>query len=150
MSSERKICTFFIDKFFFGIDIYHIQEVIRYQEMTAVPLSHETISGLINMRGQIVTAINMRKRLGFPSPPEDHKPTNIIVRTEDGGVSLLVDGIGDVIDIANERFETPADNLHGAIKDTLKEVCQHGNQLLLILDINQVLNINQGELAAIN
>jgi purine-binding chemotaxis protein CheW len=142
VSDERKICTFYIDDFFFGIDINHIQEVIRYQEMTEVPLSPEIISGLINMRGQIVTSINMRKRLGFAPLVGDQKPINIIVRTADEAFSLLVDAIGDVIDIPIDLFEPPPESLKGLIKEALQEVCQEKDKLLLILDINQVINLS--------
>ena len=107
MSDERKICTFYVAGYFFGIDVFKIQEVIRYQEMTYVPLADERISGLINLRGQIVTAINMRERLEFPLLQDNEKPTNVIVRTEDGAISLLVDDIGDVIDITIDTFESP-------------------------------------------
>ena len=141
MTDDRKICTFYVDGYFFGIDVHDIQEVIRYQEMNAVPLADARISGLINMRGQIVTAIDMRKRFDFPVMPEGEKPNNIIVRTEDGAVSLLVDSIGDVINIACEQFETPPVNLKGEIRSMLREVCKFDAQLLLILDIEQVLNI---------
>lgn len=139
---ERKICTFYLDNYFFGLDVSQIQEVIRYHEITAVPLADETISGLINLRGQIVTAIDMRKRLDFPMLQEGQKPTNIIVRTDDGAVSLWVDDIGDVIDLAGDTFELPPENLEGEIRNVLKEVCKYENKLLLILDIGQVLTLN--------
>ncbi|MDR3501479.1 MAG: chemotaxis protein CheW [Legionella sp.] len=139
---ERKICTFYLDNYFFGLDVSQIQEVIRYHEITAVPLADETISGLINLRGQIVTAIDMRKRLDFPMLQEEQKPTNIIVRTDDGAVSLWVDDIGDVIDLAGDTFEPPPENLEGEIRNVLKEVCKYENKLLLILDIGQVLTLN--------
>jgi purine-binding chemotaxis protein CheW len=139
---ERKICTFYLDNYFFGLDVSQIQEVIRYHEITAVPLADETISGLINLRGQIVTAIDMRKRLDFPMLQGEQKPTNIIVRTDDGAVSLWVDDIGDVIDLAGDTFEPPPENLGGEIRNVLKEVCKYENKLLLILDIGQVLTLN--------
>ncbi|MFJ1269295.1 chemotaxis protein CheW [Legionella lytica] len=139
---ERKICTFYLDNYFFGLDVSQIQEVIRYHEITAVPLADETISGLINLRGQIVTAIDMRKRLDFPMLQEGQNSTNIIVRTDDGAVSLWVDDIGDVIDLAGDTFEPPPENLEGEIRNVLKEVCKYENKLLLILDIGQVLTLN--------
>ncbi|MFC3909602.1 chemotaxis protein CheW [Legionella dresdenensis] len=139
MTAERKICTFYVHNFFFGIDVFKIQEVIRFQEMTHVPLASDVISGLINMRGQIVTAIDMRKRLDFP--PAEEKPTNIIVRTDDSLISLLVDGIGDVIDIPEDKFESPPENVKSSFQQFLKEVCQLDKQLLLILDIEQLLKI---------
>lgn len=142
MSDERKICTFYIENHFFGIDVDQVQEVIRYHEMTIVPLADKTISGLINLRGQIVTTIDMRKRLDFPIMMENQKPTNIIVRTDDGAVSLLVDDIGDVIDIFANNFELPPENLEGEIRQVLKEVCKYENKLLLILDIAKILTLN--------
>ena len=142
MSDERKICTFYIENHFFGIDVDQVQEVIRYHEMTIVPLADKTISGLINLRGQIVTTIDMRKRLDFPIMMENQKPTNIIVRTDDGAVSLLVDDIGDVIDIFANNFELPPENLEGEIRQVLKEVCKNENKLLLILDIAKILTLN--------
>lgn len=142
MTTERKICTFYLDNYFFGIDISQIQEVIRYHDLTVVPLADPTISGLINLRGQIVTAINMRKRLDFPVMNEEQKPTNIIVRSEDGAVSLWVDDIGDVIELSADTFEPPPENLQGEIGTVLKEVCKFENKLLLILDIGQVLTLN--------
>lgn len=139
MNNERKICTFYVDSFFFGIDVSKIQEVIRYQEMTHVPLTNRTISGLINMRGQIVTAIDMRERLHFESLAKDQKPVNIIVNLDDGPVSMLVDSIGDVIDIPLDMFEIPPESVRGNFKKVLKEVCQLEDQLLLILDIETLL-----------
>lgn len=140
MSEKSKICTFYIDEHLFGVDVYKIQEVLRYQEMTDVPLAGDAISGLINLRGQIVTAINMRNRLELPQASHI-QPANIIIRSDDGAVSLLVDEIGDVIDIRNDRFEKPPENLSGAICTMLEKVCSHEDRLLLFLDLNQVINM---------
>ncbi len=146
MSDTSKICTFYVHGYFFGIEVFKIQEVIRYQEMTHVPLTDVTICGLINLRGQIVTAVDMRKRLGFPMMNADEKPTNVIVRTEDGAVSLLVDDIGDVIDISRDTFDVPPENIKGGIRTMLLEVCKLEDTLLLILDIEQVLSMDQDDL----
>lgn len=143
MSDTSKICTFYVHNYFFGIEVFKIQEVIRYQEMTHVPLTDSIICGLINLRGQIVTAVDMRKRLGFPELEKEVKPTNVIVRTEDGAASLLVDDIGDVIDISRDTFDAPPENLKGGIRTMLQEVCKLEDKLLLILDIDQVLSIGQ-------
>lgn len=141
MSEKSKICTFYIDEHFFGVDVYKVQEVLRYQEMTAVPLAHDAISGLINLRGQIVTAINMRKRLDLPLT-ESIRPSNIIIRSEEGAISLLVDEIGDVIDIGNDLFEKPPENLTGGICKLLDKVCSYEDRYLLLLDLNQVINVD--------
>ena len=77
-----------------------MQEVIRHQAMTRVPLAPKLIGGLINLRGQIVTAIDLRLRLGLPERRPGQLPMNVVVRSEDGAVSLLVDEIGDVLEVS--------------------------------------------------
>src|SRR5206468_4583870 len=97
----------YLDGLFFGVDVLTVQEVICYQEMTRVPLASKVVSGLINLRGQIVTAIDLRRRLELRERPADRLPMNVVVRTDDGAVSLLVDEIGDVLEVDEESFERP-------------------------------------------
>src|SRR5512140_1569802 len=106
-----KFSTFFIADLFFGVDVLHVQEVLRFQPMTPVPQAPDVIEGLINLRGQIVTAIDMRRRLQMPRLAGDRTPMNIVVKTPDGAVSLLVDEIGDVLDMDSANYERPPDNL---------------------------------------
>jgi purine-binding chemotaxis protein CheW len=141
MSQEHKFCTFFVDQYFFGVDISQVQEVIRYQEMTGVPLSNSVIRGLINLRGQIVTAVDLRRRLGFLPLAEGCFPMNVVIRTEDGALSLLVDEISDVLDVSEELFENPPENLSGETRAMIRHVCKLKDGLLLILDIEQLLNL---------
>ncbi|MFL6156645.1 MAG: chemotaxis protein CheW, partial [Marmoricola sp.] len=97
MSQGSQYCTFWVDGLFFGVSVTVVQEVLRYQPLTAVPSAPEAIQGLINLRGQIVTAVDLRCRLGLPQRPDDALPMNVIVRSRGEVVSLLVDDIGDVI-----------------------------------------------------
>src|SRR5262245_62831776 len=99
MAGERQYCTFLVAGHYFGLDVMKVQEVIRHQQMTRVPLADSVVRGLINLRGQIVTAIDLRRRLEYPDRPTDQLPVNVIVRTDEGAVSLLVDEIGDVLDV---------------------------------------------------
>ena len=93
MSVEQQFCTFCVDGLFFGVEVLKVQEVIRYQAMTPVPLAPAVVNGLINLRGQIVTAIDLRRALGLSDRPAGSLPMNVVVRTDDGVVSLLVDGL---------------------------------------------------------
>jgi purine-binding chemotaxis protein CheW len=86
MSVRQQLCTFFLDDLYFGVEVQKVQEVIRYQEMTRVPLAQPVVRGLINLRGQIVTAIDMRRRLGLPALSADRLPMNVVIRTDDGPV----------------------------------------------------------------
>src|SRR5437899_9493629 len=97
--TSRQFATFFLADLFFGVNVLRVQEVLRFQQMTRVPQAPEVIEGLINLRGQIVTAIDMRRRLGLPSRAGDKMPMNMVVRTGGSVISLLVDEIGDVLDM---------------------------------------------------
>lgn len=140
MAEAQQFCTFFLEGLFFGIEVEKVQEVIRYQEMTHVPLAPSVVGGLINLRGQIVTAVDMRRRLGLSERPEDQLPMNVVVRTEDGAVSLLVDEIGDVLETEEESFERPPETVQGVARELIRGVYKLKGQLLLILDTDKALN----------
>jgi purine-binding chemotaxis protein CheW len=95
--THRQFCTFYLGQHYFGIDVLKVQEIIRYQTMTRVPLAPPVVRGLINLHGQIVTAMDLRRRLELPDRPADAQPVNVVVHTDDGAVSFLVDEIGDVL-----------------------------------------------------
>src|SRR5512147_1217078 len=113
MAKTRQVATFLLDGLFFGVDVRRVQEVIRYQPMTRVPLAPDVVSGVINLRGQIVTAIDARRRLGLRERPAGTLPMNVVLRTDDGAVSLLVDEIGDVLEVTEECVEPPLETLRG-------------------------------------
>ena len=140
MAEAQQFCTFFLEGLFFGIEVEKVQEVIRYQEMTRVPLAPSVVGGLINLRGQIVTAVDMRRRLGLSERPEDQLPMNVVVRTDDGAVSLLVDEIGDVLETEEESFERPPETVQGVARELIRGVYKLKGQLLLILDTDKALN----------
>lgn len=139
MCEYKQFCTFYLGDMFLGVEVREVQEVIRPQKMTPVPLASEVIRGLINLRGQIVTAIDLRKRLGITTPPPHSHQMNVIVKTDDGIASLLVDEIGDVIEVKAEDFEAPPETLSGTARDLLLAVVKLKNQLLLTLDTRKTV-----------
>ncbi len=139
LDHKRQFCTFHLHGLYFGIEVVQIQEVIRFQEMTRVPLAPDTVRGLINLRGQIVMAIDVRRRFDLPPLPEGQLPTNIVVRTEDGPVSLLVDEIGDVVEVDDDTFERPPGNLQGFAREVTRGVYKLRDRLLLALDTARLL-----------
>ena len=138
MAATRQLCTFLIDDMLFGVDVMNVQEVIRYQQMTAVPLASATVRGLINLCGQIVTAIDMRARLGLPARGNDELPMNVVATTADGVVSLLVDEIGDVLEVEERTFERAPETLSGIFRDLVPGVYKLEGRLLLLLDAERV------------
>jgi purine-binding chemotaxis protein CheW len=140
VASAQQFCTFFIDKNFFAVPVQRVQEVIRYQEMTQVPLVPAVIRGLINLRGQIVVAIDLRRRLGYPDRPAGQRPMNVVVRTDEETVSFLVDEIGDVIEVEEDCAEQPPETLRPEMRELLQSVYKLKDQLLLVLNTERTVN----------
>lgn len=138
---HHQFCTFYLDGLFFGVEVHKVQEVIRYQEMTRVPLASTVVRGLINLRGQIVTAIDLRRRLQLNDRTAEELPMNVVIRTDDGPVSLLVDEIGDVLEVDAEDFERPPETLHGVARDLIRSACKLKDRLLLTLDTERAIQV---------
>jgi len=142
VAEEHQYCTFYLDGHYFGLDVLKVQEIIRYQEMTRVPLAPPEVRGLINLRGQIVTAIDLRRRLDLKERPADHQPLNVVVRTDDGAVSLLVDEIGDVLEVSEKLFEGPPETLQGTARELIRGAYKLPDRLLLILDPERTVSLS--------
>src|SRR5438128_1248711 len=97
MASPRLYCTFTLDGLYCGLEAPYVQEILEQQTIVPVPLAPPMVSGLINLRGQIVTALDLRRRMGMPDRAAGVVPAVIVVRTHDGALSLLVDEDGDVL-----------------------------------------------------
>lgn len=146
MSAQpQQFCTFFLDGHYFGVPVQQVQEVLRYQEMTEVPLVSRVVRGLINLRGQIITAVDLRRQLGMSDRSEKQKPMNVIMRTDEGAFSLLVDEIGDVIEVERDQFEQPPESLQGMAKGMLQGVYKLPSRLLLILDTDKAARGSEAE-----
>ena len=142
-AGPKQLCTFLVDGLNLGIDVTRVQEVIRHQDMTPVPLAPGVVGGLINLRGQIVTALDLRRRLGAPARGEGELPMNVVIRHEEGVVSFLVDEIGDVLDVDDATFEPPPETLGAASKALVKGVYKLEEQLLLLLDTERAMRVNE-------
>jgi purine-binding chemotaxis protein CheW len=143
-TGPRQLCTFFVDGLQFGIDVRRVQEVIRDQPMTPVPLAPPMVQGLINLRGQIVTAIELRHRLGVAPRPAGELPINVVARHDDGVVSLLVDEIGDVVDVDENSYEPPPETLSAESKSLITGVYKLEQQLLLLLNTELAVRLSLG------
>jgi purine-binding chemotaxis protein CheW len=93
------------------------------------------------LRGQIVTALDLRRRLELPDRAADTKPMNVVVRSGDAAVSLLVDEIGDVVEIADDIFEQPPATLTGVARELVRGVYKMKDRLLLILDTEKTVTV---------
>jgi purine-binding chemotaxis protein CheW len=136
-----QFCTFFLNQIYFGIDVMQVQEVIRYQETTPIPLAANDIKGLINLRGQIITVIELKRRLSMNNEATTDEQTsfNIILENDSQPVSLLVDKMGDVIEVDHRDIEPTPSTLKGKISQMLQGAYKFQNEFLLILDIEKIL-----------
>ncbi len=138
MSEARQFCTFYLDKLLFGVESQRIQEVMREVELTSVPLAPAGVRGLMNLRGQIVAALDLRCRLDLPPRSDERASMCVVVRTPEGALSLLVDDIGDVVEVREETFERPPETLRGAVCEVILGVHKLDQQLLHVLDTDKV------------
>ncbi|WP_392534441.1 chemotaxis protein CheW [Nostoc sp. C117] len=148
--AEQQICTFFLKGVYFGINVLHVKEVIRPQPITRIPLAPPDICGLINLRGQIITVIDLQRRLEMSEPQtqsniklvDEAQGFNIIVNFEDEIVSLLVDNVGDVLEFSQNMFQPPPTTLKGKIRWMLVGAYPLPDGFLLVLDAEKILDVN--------
>ena len=107
--------------------------------MTRVPLASGMVRGLINLRGQIVTAIDVRARFGLPRLSDAREPMNVVLCAGDGVVSLLVDEIGDVLEVHDADLERPPETLPAVFRDVVIGVYKLEQRLLLMLDVDRIV-----------
>jgi len=141
MSLAKQYCTFRLESYLFGIDVLHVQEIIRQVRTTRVPLAPPVVIGLINLRGQLVTALDLRRRLELPPRADGASTTNVVVTINDVAVALLVDEIGDVVDVSEENFEATPETITGPTRDLISGVYKLKDRLMLILDTALVIDV---------
>jgi purine-binding chemotaxis protein CheW len=138
---SEQYSTFQVGDLFFGVEVVKVQEVLRYQEMTRVPLAPGVVQGLINLRGQIVTALDMRSRLGLAQRPAEMTPMNLVLRSDEGAVSLLVDEIGDVLEVETDCYERVPETIPPEQRELIAGVCKLEGRLLLVLDTEKAMQL---------
>ena len=134
-----QLSTFHIGKYLFGVDVALVQEIVRLQTITPVPLSSPEIAGLINLRGEVLTAVDVRTRLGLGPADPEREPVNVVVRVDEEPVSLLVDEIGGVLEVSQVPFESTPATVDASVRDLLVGAYTLPDRLLLSLDARKVL-----------
>lgn len=135
--------SFMTDGQLLGIPVTSVQEVLNPQTITPVPLAAEEISGLLNLRGQIVTAVNLRRRLGLPELEADREAMNVVVRHQGESYSLLVDEVQDVINVAGTQLLAPPTTLDAHWKSVTTGVFRLEHSLFVILSVGALLTLKQ-------
>ena len=138
-SEDLEFATFYVGSALCGINILNIQEINKHFEITKVPQASDYVEGILNLRGRIVTIINLGRKLGLDSVNKNKDNRNIIVNSEDEHIGLLVDGISDVVTAKKEGIEPAPSNIGGVKGKFFQGVLKTEKQLIGILDIDEVL-----------
>ena len=136
---STRMVTFTLDGRLYGVDVDAVQEVLRGQTRTRIPLAPGTLAGLINLRGQVLSAIDLRVQLELPARESETEPMLVVIRVAGEPVALLVDTIGSVVDVDADQFEPPPDTLSGSSRELLLGAYKLEDQLLLALDVDRAV-----------
>jgi purine-binding chemotaxis protein CheW len=146
---SQQYCTFHVGDLFLGIEVERVQEVLRDCDITPVPTAPGEIRGLINLRGQIVTAVDLRTRFGIDQRFEA-APTVLVLESATELLSLVVDRAGDVVEVDDAIFEEPPDTLTGESRRLIKGTFKLEGTLLLVLDVEHAVAVgttNTGDIS---
>ena len=137
--SVVELVTFFVGDALCGMDILKVQEINKLIEMTRVPQAPEYVLGILNLRGDIVTIIDLGKKLGLKSTELSNKTRNIIVNSNEEHIGLMVEQISDVFQAEWEKVEAPPANLGDVQGKYFTGVFKTEDRLIGILDVEKVL-----------
>lgn len=141
---HQEFVTMRLGKQLFGISVMAVQDVLRKQNIAKVPLAPEVVAGSLNLRGRIVTAIDMRVRLCMDSFEDYAKAMHIVVPYRDELFSLVVDAVGEVMSLPMKDFEKAPSNLDPRWKEMTAGVFKLESQLLVILDVGCIMSYAKG------
>ena len=140
---SRQFATFEVAEQLFGVEVDTVQEVLSYTEYTPVPLAPSAVGGVFIRRGQVIAAVDLRVQLGMARQAMQGPVMNVILRGDGEPVSLLVDRIGEVVDLEDDTFEPPPDTLSGPTRELVVGTFKLDGRLMLALDVNQAVDTSR-------
>jgi purine-binding chemotaxis protein CheW len=145
MASEKRYASCRVGDLLVGVAVDAVQEVTASAELTPVPLAPPVVRGLVNLRGRIVTAIDLRRSLHLVDRPADQLPINVILQTDGGSIGLLVDAVGDVLDVDEDDCKPPPETLPGQLRELMTGAYRLDGGLLLVLNTERVVEESNAE-----
>lgn len=145
---NRTYISFYVAGQLLGIPIEKVQEVLVVQNICHVPLASKSIAGLINLRGQIVTSIDLRERLNLPKREENGDVMNIVVHDGDELFSLMADSVGDVLEVRRDSYEASPPTLDPCWRKCCEGVHRLKKGLMVIIGVSLLLDFEQSMLTA--
>lgn len=139
---EQEFLTFRVQKQLFGVPVLAVQDVLGTQHLATIPLARPEIAGVLNLRGRIVTAINIRQVLGLKVLPKDAPMMNVVVEHDNELYSLIVDSVGEVLSLSQSIYENNPTTLDPNWREYSAGIFRLKNELLVVLDVASLLNLN--------
>ncbi len=146
--NKNDYVTIWLDGQLCGIPVLEVHDVLSKQVITEIPLSPEAVAGVLNLRGQIVTAIDLRKRLNLKPQEDNSGEMNIVVEYQGEPYSLIIDNVGDVLSLSDEAFEKNPVTLEACWQGVSNGIYRLDDDLLVILDIEKLLTFDDNRAAA--
>ncbi len=143
-TSPNQLCTFRLGPLYLGINVTEVREVLLQADVTSVPHADQEVEGLINLRGQIATCIDLRRRLGVEPRDDDMIPIHVVTMSDGEPVTLLVDAVGDVVDVDPDTYETPPSTMDQATRELILGAYKLDTELLLVLDLDRITQLGPG------
>lgn len=146
-SDAAEYVTTIVDNQLFGIPVLQVQDVLGPQRVTRIPLAPKEVAGALNLRGRIVTAIDVRTRLGLPKQGAGKRAMSIVV--EHGGelYSLIVDEVGEVLSLPADRLESNPPTLDSGWRSVSLGIHRLEGRLLVVVDVARLLDFTRAEAA---
>ena len=135
--------TFKIDKELYGIDIHQVQEIIMMQEITQIPHAYEFVEGVLNLRGNVIPVVDLRKRLNFETVEYGRNTRIIVVNVEGKIIGIVVDKVKEVMELSTEAIEPPPAMLSGIGREYLKGVGKKNDKMIILLDVNKIFDTEE-------
>lgn len=140
-SDERQLVAFKLEREEYGVSILHVQEIKKLTEITRVPFTPDFLKGVINLRGSILPVIGLKNRLGLAESAYTDDTRIIIVKVGDISVGMIVDGVTEVLEIAQENIEAPEAVVDGSDNKFIKGVGNLNNRLVIMLNLEEIIGI---------
>ncbi len=141
MEQEKQFVVFRLAGENYGIPITLVHEIIRYREITRIPRTSEYVKGVLNLRGQIVPVIDLRKRLGLPNAEETNSSRIVVTEVEENVVGMIVDAVTEVLSLPSSLIEPPSDLIADVEYDLIKGVGKKDDQLVILLDVPKTVHL---------
>ena len=140
MTHNNQVVRFRIGKEAFGVEIGSVQEIVTVPEITKVPDTPDFLEGIINLRGKIVSVIDLRKRLRLDGAARDKKNRILVSEISGRVVGLIVDEVSEVLKLAHDRIEPPPDLVNSAGVEYITGVGKIDDKIILLLDLGKILS----------